>query len=175
MNKTLSFKGVEELMGRIEPGIDEVEITGVEDGENDNGKYYLSIKLVSLDKKREHDEKFYFTTEKGQKISLSRLRSLIKELLGEAAVADDKEYSVEQLNKLLTGQKFRGKFVGEEYEYDDQVRIRTSFAFSGFAENMSVPAEESKLSFNPNKDIKRLAIAPSAMDATTAPKNELFD
>lgn len=171
--KTFGFKGVEDVMGRIEPGIDDVEITGVEDGTNDNGKYYLSIKLVSLDHKREHDERFYFTTEKGQKISLQRLKSLIKELLGEEKA--EGEYNVEQLNALLTGQKFRGKFVGEEYEYDDQVRIRTSFAFLGFAEKLDVPAAESKLTFNPSKDIKRMPVAPSAVTTGTAPAKNVFE
>ncbi len=160
MSKTFGFKGVDEIMGRIEPGIEEAQITGVTDGTNDNGKYYLSIKFVSIDGSKEHEERFYFTTEKGERISLQRLKSLIRELIGKDKA--EGEYTLEQLNTILTGKKGRWKFTGEEYEYNGDIRMRTQLAFSNFVEPLTVPKEESKLKFDKNRDIKLMPIAPSA-------------
>lgn len=162
MSKTFGFKGVEEIMGRIQPGIEEAQITGVTDGTNDNGKYYLSIKFVTLDNNREHEERFYFTTEKGERISLQRIKSLIRELVG--ADKADGEYTLEQLNAMLTGKKGRFKFVGEEYEYDGDVRMRTQLAFSSFVESLKISKEDSKLKFDNTRDIKTL---PNIKEATS--------
>ena len=158
MSKTFEFKNVKEVMGRIQPGIDEAVITGVTDDKNDNGKYYLSIKMVSLDGKREHEERFYFSTEKGERISLQRLKSLIREMVGKEKAEDD--YTLEQLNAMLTGKEGRWLFVGEEYEWEGDVRLRTSLAFSNFVEKITVKAADSKLKFDEIKNIKKIPKAP---------------
>lgn len=162
MIKTFGFKGVEEVKSRIEAGIEKCQIVGVEDGTNDNNKYFLALGLLTTDGMREHTERFYFSTEKGEKISLQRIKSLIKELVG-----DDKsegEYNVQELNAMLTGVKGRFKFVGEEYEYNGDIRMRTQLSYSGFCEKASVSDEDSKLKFNEKKDVKYLPVAPSVKE-----------
>lgn len=171
MKKTFGFKGVEEVKSRVQPGIDKLMITGVTDDTNDNDKYFLAIGMVSLDGNREHTERFYFTTERGEKISLQRIKSLLKELIGDEKA--EGEYNVEQLNALLTGIKGRYKFVGEEYEYNGDLRLRTQLQYSGFVEKITISDEDSKLKFDENKDIKRLPIAPSKK-AGSGVSNELF-
>jgi len=173
MSKTFGFGDVEDIKGRIEPGIEEVEFTGVIDGKNDNDKDFLSFGTISLDGNREHTERFYFTTEKGEKISLQRIRSIIKELLGEEKAKGN--YTVAELNAMLTGKKARIKFVGDEYEYNNELRVKTQFGFSGFIEKLET--NPSKLTFNPQKDIKRLSIAPSNRAQPSSANNvtdELF-
>ena len=169
MSKTFGFKGVEEIMGRIQPGIEEAQVTGVTDGTNDNDKYFLAIKFVSLDGAKEHEERFYFTSEKGERISLQRLKSMLRELIGKDKA--EGEYSLDQLNAMLTGKKARWKFVGEEYEYNGEIRMRTQLAFSNFVEPLTVPKEESKLKFDKNRDIKLMPTPPTKMstDGTTYP------
>ena len=177
MSKTFGFKGVEEIMGRIQPGIEEAQITGVVDGTNDNGKYYLSLKFVTLDGAREHEERFYFTTDKGERISLQRLKSILREVAGKEKA--DGEYTVEQLNAMLTGKKARWKFTGEEYEYNGDIRLRTQLAFSDFIESLNVKSEDSKLKFDENKDIKRMPTVENstyyAPKTSTATGNVQFE
>lgn len=154
MSKTFGFKGVEQIMGRIDPGIEEATITGISDGTNDNGKYYLAVKMKTIDGMREHEERFYFSTERGERISLQRLKSIISELVDKTKA--EGEYSLEQLNALLSGKTGRWKFVGEEYEYNGDLRMRVQLDFSNFVENIKVPKAESKLKFDPKKDVKFL-------------------
>lgn len=172
MSKKFGFKDVEEVKSRIEPSVEKVQITGVIDDTNDNDKYYLAIAMVSLDGSREHTERFYFSTPKGEKISLQRIKSLLKELLGDEK--SEGEYNVDELNAILTGQKGRFKFVGEEYTYNGDIRLRTQFAYSGFCENLSVKDEDSRLKFNEAKDIKRLPVAPSRKTSGSGLNDELF-
>jgi len=172
MKKTFGFKGVEEVKGRIEPSIEKAQIIGVSDDTNDNDKYFLAVNLLSLDGNREHTERFYFSTPKGEKISLQRVKSLLKEILGDKK--SEGEYTVEELNAMLTGQKGRFKFIGEEYEYNGDLRLRTQLAYSGFCENLSISDEDSRLKFNAAKDIKRLPMAPSRKADGNGVSDELF-
>jgi hypothetical protein len=151
MSKKFGFSEVDLVKGRIEPSIEEVQITGVLWDTNPNGKDFLAVNFVTLDNNREHEERFFFSTEKGEKISLQRIKSLIKVIAGEEA--SKKEYDVDQLNALLTGKKIRAKFTGSEYTKtddngDEDLRVGTSLAFAGFAESLEILKEDSKLSFN---------------------------
>ena len=167
------FSDVEEVKGRVEPGIEDVQITGVKSDTNDNGKDFLGVDMVSLDGNREHTERFYFTTEKGIKISLQRIKSLLKTVVGEEKAGN--EYSEDQLNALLTGTKVRLKFVGEEYTNNEgDLRMRTQLGFSAFSESIKVTKENSKLKFT-GRDIKRLPVAPSAkVSSVDSSTDELF-
>lgn len=157
--KQFGFNDVEEVKGRIQPSIEKVEITGVMWKTNDNQKDYVGVSMVSLDGTAEHEERFFFSTPKGEQISLQRLKSLIKALLGEDKSKET--FDIDQLNAQLTGKKARVKFVGEEYDAGEGVRLRTQLAFSSFVESLDISDEDSKLKFNPDRDIKKLAIAPS--------------
>jgi hypothetical protein len=178
MSKKFGFSDVDLVKGRIEPSIEEVQITGVLWDTNPNGKDFLAIALVTLDNNREHEERFFFSTEKGEKISLQRIKSLIKAVCGDEA--SKKEYDVDQLNALLTGKKFRAKFTGSEYaKVDDatgesEIRIGTSLGFAGFAESLEIIKEDSKLTFNPTKDIKRLPVPPSMKTGDKKATDGLF-
>lgn len=163
MSKKFGFKGVEEVKSRIQPSIEKAQITGVTDDTNDNDKYFLAVAMLSLDGSREHTERFYFSTPKGEKISLQRVKSLLKELLGEKKA--EGEYTVEELNALLTGQEGRFKFVGEEYEYNGDIRLRTQLGYSAFCESLAISDEDSRMKFDEIKDIKRVPIAPSRKPA----------
>lgn len=157
--KQFGFDNVEEVKGRIQPSIEEVEITGVVWETNDNGKDYVGVGMVSLDGTGEHEERFFFTTPKGEKISLQRLKSMVKVLLGEDKSKE--VLSIDQLNAQLTGKKGRAKFVGEEYDSGDGIRLRTQLAYSNFIESLDISSEDSKLKFDPDRDIKKLPVAPS--------------
>jgi hypothetical protein len=149
MNETLNFNfdQVEDFKGRIEPGVEECVITGITQNENANGKPYIEMGFVTLDKQREHKEKFYISSEKAQKMTLLRFKHIIKVLLGPEKA--ENKYSLEQLNKLFTGLKGRFLFVGEEYIYDGEIRIRTNLAFFNFVEPLTIPKEKSKLKYDP--------------------------
>ena len=157
------FGDVEDLKGYIEPGIEEVVIAGVEYKKNDNNKPYIGVKLITTDGSREHTERFFVSTEKGTKTSLKRIKSLLKEILGEQKANQD--YTVEELNKMLVGKKGRMKFIGEEYEYNGEVRVRTSLAFMGFVESLDIKKEESRLTYNPNnsRDYIKLPAKPASV------------
>jgi len=166
MNKKFGFENVEEVKSRIDPGVEEIQFTGVVSGINDNQKEYLEFGVVSIDGSRDHTERFYFTTEKGIKISLQRIKSILKVVLGDEKAKGN--YDVSELNAMLSGKKARVLFASEEYEYNGEVRAKTSFAFSGFIEALSVSKEDSKLKFNPAKHIKRLPVAPSQKAAAVS-------
>ena len=109
MSKKLGFSEVEEIKGRFEPGISKCKIEKVYWDTNDNGKEYLGLDLVGISDNRQHTEKFFFSTPKGEQVSLQRIKSLISSLLGEDKANED--YSVEELHSLLKGKKGRWKFV----------------------------------------------------------------
>lgn len=171
MKKTFELKGIEEVKSRIEPSIVNAQITGVADETSAKGKYFLAVSMITLDGNREHKERFYFTTPRGEEISLQRIKTLLKGLLGEDKAEGN--YNVEQLNTMLTGQKGRFKFVGEEYLYNGEIRLRTQLDYANFCENLSIIDSDSQLKFNEAKDIKRLPIPPSMKNAVTD-KDELF-
>jgi len=143
-----NFNDVEDFKGRIEPGVEECQITGVTSGESQNGKPYIEIGFLTVDGLREHKEKFFVSSEKGTRMTLLRLKHMIKVLVGEEQ--SKKSYNIDQLNTLFTGVKGRFLFFGEEYEYDNEIRVRTNLAFLNFVEPLKIPKEESKLRYDPN-------------------------
>jgi len=171
MSKKFGFSDVEEVKSRIEPGVEEVEFTGVEWGENDNGKAFMSIGMVSLSGNHEHSERLYFSTKKGEKISLQRIKTILMTILGEEKA--NKEYDVEGLNKILTGKQARIKFIGEEYEGENGIKVKTQFAFANFIENIDVSAENSKLHFDSSRNIKLLPQSPKMKEKSK--KDVLFE
>ena len=162
---SFDFNNVESIKGRVQPGVEELEITGVIGDTNDNDKYYLEVSTISLDRQNEHNERFYFSTEKGSQISKQRLKSLLITILGNEKANGN--FSEEQLNAALTGKKFRGLLTGEEYEYNGETRMRTQFAFNNFSESLDVSKEKSKLKFDPVRHVKRLPVAPSMRNTNT--------
>lgn len=159
---TFGFADVEEIKGRIDPGVEECTILGVAHETSENGKAYVKVSIVSNDANREHTERLYVTTEKGTAMTLKRLKSLIRDCVGEDK--SNGSYNIEQLNKMLAGKQVRLKFVGEEYlNNNDEVSVRVNLAFSGFSEPISVPAASTKLKYNPSNkyDYKKLPIEPN--------------
>ena len=152
------FNDVEDFKGRIEPGVEECQITGVAEGESQNGKPYIEVGFLTVDGLREHKEKFYVSSEKGTRMTLLRLKHMIKTLIGDAKA--QQSYNIDQLNALFTGIKGRFLFFGEEYEYDGEIRVRTNLAFLNFVEPLSITVDKSKLRYDPNNKnhLKKLPV-----------------
>ncbi len=131
--------------GRIEPGVHEVIITGITSETSKNDKSYVSIKCENVAKTREHEERMFTSTPKGTEFTKSRIKHLVQKVTGKSLKG---EVSIEQLEKVLKGKSIRIKFIGEQYEYNNDIRTRTNFAFMGFAESLSVTEEDSALSYD---------------------------
>jgi hypothetical protein len=163
-----NFTEVEDFKGRIEPGVEECEITGIKEGESNSGSKYIEMGFITLDKNRTHNERFYVSSEKAVKMTMLRFKHLIKVLKGEEYA--NKSYNLDQLNSILTGLKGRFLFFGEEYlsgneNGEKEIRVRTNLAFLNFVEPLTIPAEKSKLHYDPtNKNhLKRLPVEVASL------------
>lgn len=89
------------------------------------------------------------------------------------------EELAQKLSILLAGKEFRLKVIGEEKMSQKGTKyVASSFGSGVFCESKTVPAADSKLFFNPEKNIKKLAIesAPdqsSPESAFSSPANEV--
>jgi len=159
-NVKLNFKGVDsadsKFKAKIQPGVHKIKIINVSAEENDNGKVYISIKCENEAGTQEHEERMYISTEKGKQYTMGRLKHLTKKAIGKEL---DGDVTVAALNKALAGKPARVKFVAEEYEYQGDIKTKTSFAFQGFAEEVSIADENTALFYDPNNkyDYKKLA------------------
>lgn len=80
------------------------------------------------------------------------------------------EELAQKLSILMTGKEFRLKVVGEEKISQKGTKyVASSFGNGVFCESKSVSAEETKLFFSPEKNIKKLDIEPAnTSDAQSA-------
>jgi hypothetical protein len=119
--------------------------------------------------------KFYMT-EKSSAMSLKKVLHIATKVVKRAQIDALKASSVEEygamLNKILAGKHLRMKFLGEEYvNAKDEVRTKAVVGLPDFAEAIMEGAEYSpisnnstKLSFDTDKDVKRLQEAPKTAD-----------
>lgn len=164
-NIKLDFTGVKDdsadRKGRIRPGIHMCRIVEVGHGTNQNEKQFISVKLENEDSTREHEEMFFLSTDKAVEWTKKRLVHLIDNVTG--SKKELAEIDLVAINKLLKGKLARFLFVGEEYEYNGEVRIKTMLNFLPFAENNTVTTEASKFEFDESRNIKRLKRDGSSM------------
>jgi hypothetical protein len=163
-NKILNFQGVEELKSYVTPGIHEATIVSIVT-DTQNEKDFIGLNLKAKNGSFDHTERFYTSSEKGMNVTVQRIRHMIKNLFNEEVA--NKVYSIEELNKLLAGVTGRWKFTGEEYQSTKdpgKTGIKVQLAYSNFVEPISVKSYETKLSFDPSRDIKRLPDHPMKDD-----------
>lgn len=80
--------------------------------------------------------------------------------------AKSAEELAQKLSVLLAGKEFKLKVVGEERISQKGTKyVASSFGNGVFCESKSVSAEETKLFFSPEKNIKKLDIEPATNDA----------
>lgn len=81
--------------------------------------------------------------------------------------AKSAEELAQKLSILLTGKEFRLKVVGEEKISQKGTKyVASSFGNGVFCESKQVTEADSKLFFNADKNIKKLAIEPANTDST---------
>lgn len=149
-------KGSEGQVQRITPGIHEnVTITGVVESETANGKKLIKVSFLGSDGAVLDAE---LSTEGGAvPYTLKKLKHLMTKFVDEATA--NSATSVDSVNKILTGKKYRIKFNGEEYLNKEGVkRVKTTLGLPNFAENSELDKEFSKLRFDStnNYDVKRI-------------------
>jgi hypothetical protein len=77
------------------------------------------------------------------------------------------EELAQKLAILLTGKEFRLKVIGEEKVSQKGTKyVASSFSNGVFCESKQIPESDSKLFFNADKNIKKLAIEPATTDTT---------
>lgn len=165
----INFSNVEEttVKPKLQPGIYEVEITGVTEDTGSNGNPVIIMGFVTTDGTYEHQEKLSAKSEKtpgkdksALDITLSKMKHIATKVVSEDELS--KVTSIEDYNKLLTGKQLRMKFSGEERWYNGNIYVNAKIGFPNFAE--TIDGTPTKLTYNPNNsyDYKK-APAPTAM------------
>lgn len=165
----LNFNGVVESTQKpkLQPGIHEVEITGVTDGTSKNGQPTIEIGFVTTNGQYEHLEKMSANPVPSagkEKSALDVALSKITHIATKVVTREELEAanSTDKLNTLLTGKTLRMKFIGEESEYNNSTYVNTKIGFPTFAETI-VEGEPTKLVFSKDNawDYKPLAKMPT--------------
>ena len=163
----------------LEPGINEVKLTGVELLTSQKGKPYIRMTVAdSTGATCVHNYSLDTDINPGkEKSAWSITKNSILQLgiatIGEAKTRTAMESGSPQefatkLATSLTGKPFRLKVVGEEVMTQAGNKFTKAHFGSGyFAEATTVPADQSKLKFDPIKNIKRLPTV--AVEETPAP------
>ncbi len=166
----------------IKPGISVVKVTSITNGlstqkqapylefvvEDNHGaelkqQYYLSTTVNPGKQKSAWD------ISKNAILSLVAASNSLDEASAKAKMPNAKsaEELAQKLAILMTGKEFRLKIVGEEKISQKGTKyVASSFGNGVFCESKSVSEADSKLFFNPEKNIKKLAIEPA--DTTEA-------
>jgi hypothetical protein len=199
-----TFNDVEEAKSNfkptLNPGIHEVVILGKElkEPEDPTKSSYFLVKFANIEGTREANIKFYINdvlkdgkTKTALDISLGN----VKHIANNCNLNDTEKTRIKGVDKIslldsmLTaciGKPYRQKFTGEEYiDKDNRVQVKVSIGFPNFAENINVPANESKLLFKStdNYDYRRVPVPVaeemslpgflSAKEESSAPKNDI--
>lgn len=177
-NTMFNTSGMNDSSGSkyIQPGIEnDVVISNVMGVVPQGGSPYIEFTFRKAASTNEDGSKIrFYMSEKSQPTSLKKILHIATKVVKRAQIDSLKATSVEEygamLSKLLSGKHLRMKFLGEEYRNSkDEVRVKPSIGLPDFAEAIMEGAEytpvaqaASKLMFNSDKDIKRLAPTPSS-------------
>lgn len=170
-----NFTNVEESTQKpkLQPGIYEVEITGVTEGTSKSGQPTIEVGFVTTDGTYEHVEKMSANPvpsagkeKSAQDVALSKILHIATKLVTREQI--DAATTTEALNKLLTGKTLRMKFIGEESEYNGQIYVNTKLGFPTFAETI-VKDEPTKLVYNPGNTYDYKKYTKPAMMMPTIP------
>lgn len=155
----------------VRPGIHEVTIKSVKGELNANGNPTItfSLHLVDGDADATTDMRFYLS-EKAAESTYKKIRHIFTKIVKDvdylAAKADSIEELGEVYNNKLAGNSLRIKFRGEEYlKQDGSTGVRSVIGYPEFAEAIQEGAEYpvvsvTKMTFNPDTDIKKLVKLP---------------
>lgn len=175
----INFNNVEEQSKKpkIQPGIYEVEITGVVEGKSNGGTPTIEMGFLTTNGQYEHVEKFPanpVVSAGKEKSALDITLSKLKHIATKVVTVEELSgvSSIEDYNKLLTGKKLRMKFTGEERPYNGNIYVNARIGFAPFAE--SLDTNPSMLVYNPNNsyDYKK-APAPTAGGLPGVPNGPL--
>jgi len=157
----------------IRPGIFDVTIKSVKGETNQNGNptIVFSMYLIDGDAEATTDFRFYLS-EKAAVTTYKKIRHIFTKVVKDADYLSSTANSVEELgdvyNSKLAGKSLRIKFRGEEYiKQDGSVGTRAVIGLPEFAEAIADGAEypavsDTKLTFNLDTDVKKLAKQPDA-------------
>ena len=155
----------------IRPGIHEVTIKSVKGELNANGNptITVSLHLVDGDADATTDMRFYLS-DKAAESTYKKIRHIFTKVVKDvdylAAKAENIEELGEVYNAKLSGNSLRIKFRGEEYlKQDGTTGVRSVIGYPEFAEAIQEGAEYpvvavTKMTFNPDTDIKKLVKLP---------------
>lgn len=164
----------------IKPGIHIVKVVAITNGiSSQKQSPYLEVTVETADG-AELKNQYYLTTTVGEgkqksawDISKNAILSLVAAAnsLDEATAkskmpnAKTAEELAQKLSILMMGKEFRLKVVGEEkISQKGKKYVASSFGSGVFCESKQVA--ESKLFFNPEKNIKKLPIEPASENTT---------
>jgi len=151
----------------IKPGVHEnVTITGVEQALTPNGKKVAKVSFLAEDGSEATAE---WSLEGGAvPYTTRKLKHLVTKVVDANQVKDST--TIDEIAKQITGAKLRIKFTGEEYvsNRDNQVRVKTVIGLPNFAENMFIPAKDTRLNYDPNNqyDLKKVNQATVAANTS---------
>ena len=155
----------------IRPGIHEVTIKSVKGELNANGNptITVSLHLVDGDADATTDMRFYLS-DKAAESTYKKIRHIFTKVVKDADYLAAKAENIEELgdvyNNKLSGNSLRIKFRGEEYlKQDGTTGVRSVIGYPEFAEAIQEGAEYpvvavTKMTFNPDTDIKKLVKLP---------------
>jgi hypothetical protein len=155
----------------IRPGIHEVTIKSVKGELNANGNptITVSLHLVDGDADATTDMRFYLS-DKAAESTYKKIRHIFTKVVKDVDYLAAKAENIEELgdvyNNKLSGNSLRIKFRGEEYlKQDGTTGVRSVIGYPEFAEAIQEGAEYpvvavTKMTFNPDTDIKKLVKLP---------------
>jgi len=143
---------------RIEPGVHDVIIMSVEEKTNQNGKEYIELVLENLEHTRTHTAQLYCSTEKATEWTARRIREIFVAIYGTGR--EPENLVIQQLKKALVGKSVRILFIGKQVESSRSKELIwiTEMRLSNFAESVSIPKDQSRLVFIPEKHMKAAEI-----------------
>lgn len=162
----------------IKPGISLVKVTAITNGISTQKQTpYLEFTVEDA-QGAELKQQYYLSTtvnpgkqksawdiSKNAILSLVAAANSLDEASAKAKMPNAKtaEELAQKLSILLTGKEFRLKVVGEEKISQKGTKyVASSFGNGVFCESKQIPQADSKLFFNSEKNIKKLAIEPAA-------------
>jgi len=147
--------------------IEDCTITGIIASKTQGGKDQIEVGFISTGG-LEHTERMSLSSG-AMKYTLQKLHTLASRCISPEDVS--KDMSLDLFNKLLTGKKVRIKFSAEEFRgTDDNIYTRAVIGLWDFAEEISVPRNETKLKLDKESryDYKPLE---GSTTTTTPPKS----
>jgi hypothetical protein len=171
----------------IYPGVKEVVVKGWTTGSSASGTPLVEVELVTLEafnaKTENASKKFsFYLSDKAKDASMSKIKHIVTKVTKEAnikAVSTAQEF-VDMLNFLTVNKSLRMKFIGEEYEYNGEIKSAARIGLPAFAEAINpgaeyepVEASATKLTFDKTNqyDYKTLVASPTSEDSMMPSNN----